>query len=112
LGTRPAALSSRTHFAKPDLRALPDDEIKTLFASARSKVQASIAQVLKCCEAAIFIERGQLSVGRAIYESIDPNVDDMSPTSQNFIPAIRPNMNATLLWLERAEQGHKVTLGV
>ena len=95
-----------------DMRSLPDDVIRSLFERARSKVTPAIAQVLKCCEAAILIERGQAAEARAILDRIDLAATDSRYQSQDFAPAIVPNRAATLRWLERAERGQKVTLGV
>ena len=85
-----------------DLEALPLAEVDSYFERARSRASASVREVLKCCQAVIHTERGELAGASSLLRSVDRDVKDLADPSENFIPAIAANLAAATRWLERA----------
>lgn len=86
-----------------DLEALPLAETDRLFERARAKAPATVGEVLKCCQAAVRIEKGDLAGGELLIAQVDPDVRDANTIpAQEFSRGIPANLAAVTRALQRA----------
>lgn len=85
-----------------NLRDMPLAEMDWHMENAIRKATPAIAEVLKCCQAALKIEKKDIDGADRIVAGIDLSVCDGKDNSQEFNPAIRANYNAVARWLEAA----------
>jgi hypothetical protein len=88
-----------------DLAALPLSETDRLFEQARAKAQPTVAEVLKCCQAAVRIEKGDLAGAEALLADVNPDMrdaEDIVP-AQEFSRAIPQNLAVVRVWLRHAQ---------
>lgn len=84
-------------------RDLPLARIDELFERARGRATPAVAEVLKCCQASVRLDKGDIKGSRELLDDVDLRARDGNDASQEFAPTISGSLAAVRRLIERAQ---------